>query len=127
MVLHHIRKIRNPHVRRATYGIISLHGLFLSLVAIKTAIFHIARLKAIVYGSAALMSLLDFVPHVTFAQTPTGIDYSISNSTYPIMTEDGQVITYMYYYQNESSPYTPGSNVVLTANIPAGTTYQSHT
>lgn len=126
MVLHHIRKIRNPHVRRATYGILSLHGLFLTLVAIKTAIFHIARLKAVVYGSAALMSLLDFVPHVTFAQAPTSIDYSISNSTYPIMTDQGQLVTYMYYYQNESSPYTVGSSVVVSANIPAGMTYHSH-
>ena len=126
MVLHHIRKIRNPHVRRATYGVLSLHGIFLSLVAIKTAIFHIARLKAVVYGSAAMISLLDFIPHVTFAQALPSIDYSISNSTYPVMTLDGQMITYMYYYQNEASPYTPGSSVVVSANIPAGMTYHSH-
>jgi|GEM_PF-4780932 len=66
------------------------------------------------------------VPHVTFAQTPTPIDYSISNSTYPIMTDQGQMVTYMYYYQNESDPYTPGSTVVVSANIPAGMTYHSH-
>jgi len=42
------------------------------------------------------------------------------------MTKDGQMITYMYYYQNESSPYTPGSSLDIFANIPAGMTYHSH-
>jgi hypothetical protein len=107
MVLHHIRKIRNPHVRKATYGFLSLHGLFLALVAIKTAVFHIASLKILVLESVFLMSLFNIIPHVTFAQNPANIDYSISNSTYPVMTADGQMVVFMYYYQNESQPHTP--------------------
>lgn len=126
MVFSHINKIRNPHHRRAVYGALSLHGIFLSLVALKTLVFNIAGLKAFAYGSVLLMSIFDLVPHVAFAANTDPIDYSISNSVYPMFTQQGEMAIHMIYYQNDSNPYTVGSNVVVTVDIPAGMSYVSH-
>lgn len=106
MVFSHINKIRNPHHRRAVYGALSLHGIFLSLVALKTLMFNVAGLKAFAYGSVLLMSIFDLVPHVALASAPTSVDYSISNSVYPMFTQQGEYAIHMIYYQNDSKPYT---------------------
>jgi hypothetical protein len=123
MVFRHIKKVKNKHARRGIYSFLGLNALFLHLVFLKTLVFNIFSLKLLVLESAVLMSVFGLVPHVTFAQAT--VDYSITNSTYPVTAQEGDIITFMYYYQNESDPYTPGSNITITANIPAGTTYES--
>lgn len=59
----------------------------------------------------------------TFAQVLPSVNYSISNTTFPLITEDGEVVIYMYYMQNDQQPYVPGSNVEVSANIPEGMSY----
>ena len=125
MVRRHIKKIPNPIARGATYALLAMKLLFLKLVVIKTIVFNIAALKVIVAESLILMGVFALVPHITLAQG-NSVDYSISNSTYPMMTAEWEVISYLYYFQQEWGTSIHTDNVQITATIPAGMTYHSH-
>lgn len=125
MVFAHINKIQHGPTRKATKIALRAHLILLKLIALKTILFSFVGVKAFVMESAFLMAIMGWIPHVqtTFAQVLPSVNYSISNTTFPLITEDGEVVIYMYYMQNDQQPYTPGSNVEVSANIPEGMSY----
>ncbi len=126
MIFTRINQIQHKPTRHVARAAVRAHLIFLKLVLLKTIIFNIAGLKAVVASSAFLMGVLNFIPHIEVvdASTPASIDMSISHTVYPVVTDTQEINVYMIYVQNETLGDSP-SNVIVTATMPAGTTFDS--
>lgn len=125
MIFTRINQIEHKPTRHVARAAVRAHLIFLKLVLLKTIIFNIAGLKTIVTGSALLMGLFHFIPHMDIVEAAnTNVDMSISDTVYPVVSDTGEINVYMIFVQNET-PSVSASNVQVTATIPAGTTYDS--
>lgn len=126
MIFTRINQIQHKPTRHVARAAVRAHLIFLKLVLLKTIIFNIAGLKAVVAGSAFLMGILNFIPHIEVvdAATLSPVDMSISNTVYPVVTDTEEINVYMLYVQSETPNGSP-ENVTVTATIPAGETFDS--
>jgi uncharacterized repeat protein (TIGR01451 family) len=118
-----INRIQHKPTRIAIKIIGLLHLLYIKLFLVKLIAFYSVSLGALVVQSSFLMAALSLVPGFTFADELDTVDYSISNTTYPINARQGDIVAFMYYYQNIAS--IPGQGVSIVSELPMGMTYHS--
>lgn len=126
MIFTRINQIQHTPTRHVARAAVRAHLIFLKLVLLKTLIFNIVGLKTLVVQSALLMGIFNFIPHIDVvdASTPQSVDMSVSDTVYPVVTDTDEINVYMIYAQSETPSGSP-SNVVVTATIPAGETFDS--
>lgn len=126
MIFTRINQIQHKPTRHVARAAVRAHLIFLKLVLLKTLIFNIAGLKTLAASSAFLMAVFNYIPHIEVvdAATPPSVDMSISDTVYPVVTDTDEINVYMIYAQSETPSASP-TNVVVTATIPAGTTFDS--